>query len=226
MAFLENFGPIPPANVGMTNDLTLKVGLKFGLEDLVKQLPGPIGALIKKFVDELDFSMLVVGTATTSGAEFEIEVVLKFPSPFGPEIIEVGVGRFTIKLGSDFGFAVDILIGVGVGVKIPLGVGKLLAYYAETQFVIFGDVFGLGVGAILKGSIDLKIVSVEVTVEAKIALLKVSCNAGADTTVWAVAQVTFALEVTVAFVVDIDFEEQAQWQHDLDSGPCPLPDVV
>ena len=45
-------------------------------------------------------------------------------------------------------------------------------------------------------------------------------------TVWGTAQVTFAVEVTIAFVIDIDFQVQAEWDQNLNGGPCALPDVL
>ena len=87
--------------------------------------------------------------------------------------------------------------------------------------------FGLGVGALLKGTIDLEIISVDVSVEAKMAVLRVdpspTCSA---VTVWGAAQVTFAVEVTIAWVIDIDFEVQTEWSRNLNGGPCYLPDVL
>ena len=75
----------------------------------------------------------------------------------------------------------------------------------------------------MKGSIDLEIISVDVSVEAKMAVLKVTCP---GVTVWGAAQVTFAIEVTIAFVIDINFQVQAEWDQNLNGGPCALPDVL
>lgn len=226
VSFLGNFGPMPPLDVNMTNDFSLKAGLKIDLKDLLEVTPGPVQALVKKFVDDFDFSVLEMLSPTNDSAEAEFALAIKVPTPFTP-IIAVGIAKFTIKIGNDFGTALEFLLGFGAGVDFSIGIFSATAYFAETQFLIIGDtVFGLGAGSIIKGTVDLEIVSIEISVEAKVALLSVSCNAGADSTIWGVAQVTFALEITIAFVIDIDFEEQAQIQHALDGGPCPLPDVV
>ena len=92
------------------------------------------------------------------------------------------------------------------------------------MFFIAGDnIIGLGVGLMIKGTIDLEVVSVDVSVEAKMALLKVTCP---DTTMWGAAQVTFAVEITICWVIDIDFEAQAEMDQNLNGGPCALPDVL
>jgi hypothetical protein len=223
VSFLESFGALPPLNVSMTNDFQVKVGLKIDINDLLDVL-GPAGDVLKKFVDDFDFSVLEQIAPTNSAAEAEFELVIKVPTPFEP-IVAIGIAKFTIKISTDFGEALVFMLGVGVGVDFSIGPFEAKAYYAQTQFLITGDtVFGLGAGAIIKGSVDLKIVSIDVSVEAKVALLSVTCGGGS--TIWGVAQVTFALEITIAFVIDIDFEEQAQLSHNLDGGPCALPDVV
>jgi hypothetical protein len=224
VSFLENFGPMPPLNVNMTNDFAVKAGLKIDLQDLLLVLPPPISAVLTEFVDDLDFSVLEHISATKASAETQFELTITVPTPFTP-IVAIGLAQFTIKIGSDFGTAFEFLLGFGVGVDFKIGPFEASAYFAETQFLITGDtVFGLGAGSIIKGSVDLEVVSIDISVEAKIALLHVDCGGGSS--IYGVAQVTFALEITIAFVIDINFEEQAQIEHNLDGGPCPLPDVV
>jgi hypothetical protein len=119
-----------------------------------------------------------------------------------------------------------VQIGVGVGVSFQAGPFEAIAYYAQSQFIITGDtVFGLGASSLVKGTVDLKIVEVSLSIEAKIALLKVSCNVS-DSAIWAAAQVTIAFEISIFFVIDIEFDAQAEWTQNLDGGPCPLPDVL
>jgi hypothetical protein len=92
------------------------------------------------------------------------------------------------------------------------------------MFFIVGDmVLGFGVGMLIKGSINLEIVSVDVSVEAKMAILKVTCP---GVTIYGAAQVTFAIEITICWVIDIDIEVQAEADQNLNGGPCALPDVL
>ncbi len=137
----------------------------------------------------------------------------------------MGQFKFDAKISTADGNIFTFTIGAGIGVHFELSDAfDVVAYYVNTEFLIIGDnVFGLGVGALLKGSVNLEIVSVDVSLEAKMAILKVTCP---DVTIWGAAQVTFAIEVTIAFVIDIDFEVQAEWDQKLSSGPCPLPDAL
>lgn len=227
VSFLENFGPLPPPGIALSNgwSWSLKAGLKIDLGDLLEILPPPASQLVKKFVDDLDFTVTEQLEPTNSKAQAEFGITVKIPTPF-PPVVAIGLGKFTIEIGS-FGTAFVFQLGVGIGIDFNVGPFGATAYYAETQSLIFGDnVFGLGAGSLIKGKVDLVVVDVEISVEAQITLLKVTCNAGANSTIWGVAQVTFALEVTIAFVIDIDFEVKAELDHNLDGGPCPLPDVV
>ena len=61
----------------------------------------------------------------------------------------------------------------------------------------------------------------EVTLEGKVAYLKVDCP---QTTVFGVLQATIALEINVAFAFDIDFELQFETDTKWNSGPCELTD--
>jgi len=231
VSFLENFGPLPPPGIALTNgwSWSLKAGIKISLKDLLTILPLPVRALVQKFVDALDFSVSEQLEPTNSKAQATFDLTVKIPTPFTvgvATVIAIGLGKFTIEIGS-FGTAFVFQLGVGVGIDFDIGPFKATAYYAETQSLITGDnVFGLGAGSLIKGSVDLVVVSVSISVEATITLLKVTCNAGANSTIWGVAQVTFALDVTIAFVIDIEFDVKAELDHNLDGGPCALPDVV
>jgi hypothetical protein len=66
---------------------------------------------------------------------------------------------------------------------------------------------------------------VDISIETKIAMLNVSCGAN-DSTIWGVGQVTIAIEISLFFGFDIEFDEQAEWTNNFDGGPCALPDVV
>jgi hypothetical protein len=65
-----------------------------------------------------------------------------------------------------------------------------------------------------------------VSIEGKMALLRVDCNGGNDSTIWGALQVTVAFEITIAWVIDIEVDYQTEWDENLDGGPCPLPDVL
>jgi hypothetical protein len=222
VSFLEKFSPLPPLIVSMSNPWQLQVGLKFDFEKLLEQVP-PLKAFLEQFIVDLDVIMAWMETATSQNMVTTFEITIKVPTPF-PPVVGIGLAKVKFQMGDD-GNAWTFQLGVGIGVSFKVGPFGVLAYFAESQFLIAGDnVFGLGMSALIKGSVDLGVVEVDISVEAKIALLKVTC--GADTTIWGVAQVTFAFEVTIAFVIDIEFDAQAEEDQNIDGGPCPLPNVV
>jgi len=221
MKFLQQLGFPTPMSVSMTNKVQLKVALKIPMDDELNKLLPPGGP----HFEDTDVTVGFTVDSPVSEVEFELGATIFIPTPFDP-LQAVGLFKFNAKISTESGNTFIFTIGAGVGVSFELSDAfKVTAYYVETEFLIIGDiVFGLGVGALLKGSIDLKIISVDVSLEAKMALLKVTCPPGE--TVWGAAQVTFAIEVTIAFIIDIDFEVQAEWDQNFSGGPCPLPDVL
>ena len=239
LKFLQKLGFPSPMSVSMTNSLTLKMGLKIPMDDELNTLMPPCGP---SFQDtDVTVSYTVDLNHGDVGVEFEANAAIFIPTPFStcvppvpPEVLPhiaglqgVGLINFDAKISTKFGQVITLTVGAGIGVTFKVSVFNCFAYYVETWFMIFGDVTGLGEGALLKGSIDLEIVSVDVSIEAKMAVLKVKespfCSA---VTVWGAAQVTFAVDITLCWVIDIDFEVQAEWSHNLNGGPCELPDVL
>jgi hypothetical protein len=239
MKFLQELGLPTPMSVSMTNSPELKIGLKIPLDDELNKLMPPCGPSFQDTDVTVGWTIdLISGDV---GAEFELSAAIFIPTPFctcvpavppeEPTITGLqGVGLIAVdaKLDTSFGQVITLTLGAGIGVTFKLADSfKVVAYYVETEFLIFGDVLGLGVGALLKGTIDLEVIEVDVSVEAKMAVLKVdessTCSA---VTVWAAAQVTFAVDVTIAWVIDIDFEVQTEWSRNLNGGPCALPDVL
>lgn len=221
MKFLQQLGFPTPMSVSMTNEIALKVGIKIPMDDELNTLLPPGGP----HFEDTDVTVTLKIQSPLSEAEFQLQATVFIPTPFDP-LQAVGMFQFDAKISTAFGNTFTFKIGVGVGVAFQLSNAfKVTAYYVQTEFLITGDiVFGLGVGALLKGSIDLKIISVDVSLEAKMALLRITCAPGVS--VWGAAQVTFAVEVTIAFIIDIDFEVQGEWDTNLNGGPCTLPDNV
>jgi hypothetical protein len=225
VSFLEKFGPIPPVSVSMTNDASIKAGLKIDFQKILQNNP-VVGNFMKKFVIDLDFEVSEVIYPLATEAEAVFELTLKIPTPFTP-VVGIALAKFKIQLNSGFGTSYTFTIGVGVGVSYDVGDFNITAYFAETVFLIAGDnIFGLGCSVLIRGTVDLVVISIQVTVEAKEALLKVTCDAGADSSIWGVAQLSYSFDVTIAWVIDIEYDAQIQSSHNFDGGPCPLPDVV
>jgi hypothetical protein len=239
LKFLQRLGLPTPMSVAMTNSPELKIGLKIPMDEELNKLMPPCGP---HFEDtDVTVSLTIDLADGDVGAEFELSAAIFIPTPFSTCVPAVppalptltglqGVGLIQIdaKLSTKFGQVITLTVGAGIGVTFKLTDDiKVVAYYVETEFLIFGDVIGLGVGALLKGTIDLDIISVDVSVEAKMAVLKVNASSTCSAvTVWAAAQVTFAVDITIAWVIDIDFEVQTEWSRNLNGGPCALPDVL
>ncbi len=224
VSFLEQFGSLPPPNVAMTNDWQLLAGITFDFTKYALFLSPPVVAFVKQFIVDLDVKMLSKTKATSSDFVMQFELTIKIPTPF-PPIVGIALAKVQLQMGDD-GNAWTFQLGAGVGVSFSAGPFDVTAYYAQSQFLITGDtVFGLGASSLVKGTVDLVVASVSLSIEAKIALLKVTCNAS-DSSIWGVAQVTIAFEISICFVIDIEFDAQAEWTQNLDGGPCALPDVV
>lgn len=219
LSFLESLGFPSPLNVSMTNSVKVKAGLKIPMDDEINKLLPPGGPQF----DDTDVVVSLVIDSPISEADFEFGATILIPTPFDP-LMAVGLVKIEIQMSTASGNTFTLTVGVGVGVSFKVAGFGCVAYFAETMFFIVGDmVLGFGVGMLIKGSIDLEIVSVDVSVEAKMAILKVTCP---DVTIYGAAQVTFAIEITICWVIDIDIEVQAEADQNLNGGPCALPDVL
>ena len=230
VAFLEHFGPMAPLSISMTNEASLTIKGKLNLQKWLEVSAPATKAFLEAFIVDLDFTIGQKVAPYSTDHEIEFELTMKFPTGFtvgAASVVAIGIAKFTIKLDDKSGTAYVFRLGVGIGVDFQIGTFDAIAYYAQTASLITGEnVFGLASSVLVKGTVDLEVVEIDISVEAAMALLSVDCNGGADTTIWGVAQVTFALEVTIAWVIDIDFEVKAEWTDNFDGGPCALPDVV
>jgi hypothetical protein len=110
-------------------------------------------------------------------------------------------------------------------VQADIGPFKAEAYFFQNDYLVVGtSEIGFGIGLELKASIDLEIVSAEVDVEALALLMWTSCPPAPDT-LWLVGQLTIGVDITIAWVIDIDFEYQLQVTSNLNGGTCPAPMV-
>lgn len=223
LSFLTALGFPSPLNVAMTNQVKVKAGLKIPMDDELNTFLPPGGPQF----DDTNVVVSLVIDNPISEADFELGATLLVPTPFDP-LMAVGLIKIQIQMSTASSNTFTLTVGAGLGVSFKIGGDKgfgVKAYFAETMFFIAGDtVLGFGVGLLIKGSIDLEIVSVDVSVEAKMAVLKVT---GPGTlTIYGVAQVTFAIDITICWVIDIDIEVQAEEDQNLNGGTSALPDVL
>ena len=219
LTFLSSLGFPSPLNVSMTNSVKVKAGLKIPMDKELNKLLPPGGPQF----DDTDVVVSLVIDNPVSEFDFEFGATILIPTPFDP-LVAVGLTKIQIQMSTASGNTFTLTVGAGLGVTFKVAGFGCTAYFAETMFFIVGDtVLGFGVGLLIKGSIDLEIVSVDVSVEAKMAILKVTCP---GVTIYGAAQITFAIDITICWVIDIDIEVQAEADQNLNGGPCALPDVL
>jgi len=224
ISFLEVFGAAPPADVSLTNEWSYQIGEKFDFKEMLKHYAPELETFLKQFIVDLDIVVSVKGGGTNFLAVMELEATVKFPVPIPPLLVSIGLAKIQLVLGNPHVATFSLQIGVGAGLDVQLGFGELIVFYAETFSLIKGvAVFGLAAGLLFKGKLDLEVVEVDISAEAKVILLKVSCHAGADSSIWGVAQITIAVEITIGWVLNIEIDKQIEMDHNLDRGPCELP---
>lgn len=200
LSFLTTLGFPSPLNVALTNKVKVKVGLKI-----------PMAAELNKFLPPggpqfSDTSVVVSETIANpiSSASFQLGATILIPTPFDP-LMAVGLIKLKLQMSTSSGNTFTLTVGAGLGVSFEVG--------------------GFGVGLLIKGTISLVIVSVGVSVKAKMAILKVTKPPG-TLTIYGEAQVTFAIDITIWWVINIDIEVSAKEDQNLNGGTSALPDVL
>lgn len=208
--------------LGSRNQPSLEIGLKIpivGGPGEPPEIDVGIGTLADADVTvgvKIDLS---TGMPST---KFELEGIITGRTPF-PPLVAAGQVKFEIESDAS-GNVFKFTLGFGVGVQADIGPFKAEAYFFQNNYLVVGtSEIGFGIGLELKASIDMEIVSAEVDVEAAALMIVTSCPAG--TALWLVGQLTIGVDITIAWVIDIDFEYQMQVQSNLDGGPCPAPMV-
>jgi hypothetical protein len=145
-------------------------------------------------------------------AELEVAGSPMFGIKSVPGLYVVAIIKFKLKLSTKSGTTYGVLIGVGVAYKFPkLGPIEFKAMFALTFFAVFGDtVLGYGVGFLLKASAEIQpIVSVDISLEGKLARL-VAQKGLPDETVFQIAKLAFAVEISVFLVFSISVEYETK----------------
>ena len=208
--------------IGTQNQPTLEIGLKIpivGAPGEPSEIDIGIGALADA---DVTVGVKVDLASGDTSVKFELDAIVTGTTPFPPLVV---AGQIKVEIESSTeGNVFKLTLGLGAGVNIPIGPFKAEAYYFENNYLIVGtNEIGFGVGEEIKATLDLDVASVEIDVEAAAYLVITTCT-GSDTT-WLVAQLTIGVDVTIAWVIDIDFEYQMQTQANLNGGPCAAPMV-
>jgi hypothetical protein len=100
---------------------------------------------------------------------------------------------------------------------------KAKASIVITILGLLGDhSWGIGTGLIIKASLDLVVVEVEVQFESRLMFLKTTCNQGNDETKWGLSQVEIAFDIHIFLVLDISFHDTKEWKTNFNNGPCSM----
>jgi hypothetical protein len=73
--------------------------------------------------------------------------------------------------------------------------------------------------------VNLEVATADLLDEARIGLIGGECSAHeghAEDTIYAYAQVRIALHVSIFLVINCSVEETAEWENNMNNGPCEL----
>ncbi|KAH0539022.1 hypothetical protein FGG08_004416 [Glutinoglossum americanum] len=231
VAFLDSLHILPPFKVSMTNEWSLEISSTMGLEDFfakIKDHTAGAGAAaeaaMRKILQDFSLSIKSRSTLSTSDTSLKIKVTIKVDSGFGP--MALGIAGFDLALGTS-GTTMDFSLGVGIGVSFQVGVFGASAYYSQTQTIMANDHGGWGVTATsaIKAHVDILVAQADLFLEATLMLTGGKCPRDGENTIWAWAQVTIALDVSIFWVVNVHVHEQAEWSSRLKGNVCELSEM-
>lgn len=228
LTIMQDLGISTKPNVRMTNEWSLKVALKVPFVDASGEpfevIPHePLPTII---FDDTAVKVELKIAPTADEVLFEAGGKPMFAIKSVPGLYVVAIIQFDLKLSSKDGTIYAVLIGVGIAYKLKAGPFELKGLFAITFFGIFGDaLLGYGIGFLLEVSAEISpIVSIQLSLEGKLARLLVHHNAP-DETVFQVAKLTFALEVSIFLVFNISIEVETKKvevvRGPLLEGDCP-----
>ncbi|CUI03032.1 hypothetical protein BN2497_841 [Janthinobacterium sp. CG23_2] len=209
LTILEDLGIPARPEVRMTNEWKLSVALEVPFVDAAgKDFQVPPGDPLPtiKFSDT-GVTVEVVVAPKADEASLKLHGSPMFAIKSVPGLYVVAIIEFELKLSTETGTTYGFLIGVGIAYSLEAGPFELEGLFAITFFAVFGDtVLGYGVGFLVKLSAELSpIVSIELSLEGKLARL-VAHKGLADETVFQVAKLVFAIEVSIFLVFNISLE--------------------
>lgn len=231
LTILKDLGIPARPDVRMTNEWSLSVGLTIPFVDASGEdfevIPGePIPTI--KFADTgLSIELAVAPSADSASMELHGSPMFAIKSV--PGLYVVAIIKFQLQLSTETGTTYGFLIGVGIAYSLEAGPFELEGLFAITFFAVFGDtVLGYGVGFLVKLSAELPpIVSVEISLEGTLARL-IAQKDLPDETVFQIAKLVFAIEVSIFLVFSISLEVETK-KVEVIRGPLlesDAPDVI
>jgi hypothetical protein len=232
LTILADLGITGVMNAEMTNEWSLKVAEKVPVVDQfgkAYQIPPLVPTPDIKFEDT-DLSVEVKVAPTSDSAKFQLEGTPMFAIKAIPGVYVAAIIQFSIEVSTGDGTTYTLLLGVGLAFDVDAGPLGLKGLIALTIFGFIGDTsLGFGIGFLLKLGVEIEpIISIEITLEGKLAVLR-ACGGTPNETVFGAAKLTFGVEVSVCLVFSISFEVETTAKEAIE-GPgepaCALPDVL
>jgi hypothetical protein len=231
LTIMQDLGISAKPDVRMTNEWSLAVALKVPFVDATGEdfevIPGePIPTII---FSDTGVKVEIKVAPVADEAVFELGGAPMFAIKAVPGLYAVAIIKFTLRLSTESGTSYGFLIGVGIAYKLDAGPFELKGLFAITFFAVFGDtVLGYGVGFVVKLSADISpIVSIELSLEGKFARL-IAMKGMPQETVFQIAKLVFAIEVSVFLVFSISLEVETK-KVEVTRGPLlesDAPDVL
>jgi hypothetical protein len=229
LTILTSLGIEGAFKTAMTNEWSLKGSLRYPFVNAQGkdfQIP-PMGEPRVKLADTgiaLEFTI----RPNEDIASFDFGGMPMFALELGWFIVIII--HFKIVLSSEKGTEYELLLGLGVAYEEEVNSWfSLQGIFAITWFAIFGDaVYGYGVGFVLKlGASVAPFFSVQISVEGRIA--RVVIHPGYDDeTVYHIAKIVMAFEITFFLCVSIKLEGESRDVRHI-CGPLPeseLPAII
>jgi hypothetical protein len=217
LAILEKFGPLPPLDIHMTNPWSVDAFLDVQLDNLLKQVPGPVAEFLEEFFESIELQIRFSQDGTKSSADFSFKVRAKF----GEVYVITVLGIIGWSLSSTGGTIWSLQLGGGAGGDMHFGP---FSAFASLEFTLIGQVGSHGVGwgfsVLITAHIDWKLLSLELNIEAGHMSMKTICDAGE--TKWGLLQLTVAIDLHICFIVDIDFTYHGEKKEKYNGGPCDM----
>ena len=231
LTIMQDLGIPAKPDVRMTNAWSLSVGLKVPFVDAAGEdfevPPGDPHPLIV-FADT-GIQVEIKVAPSHDEASFEAGGSPMFAIKAIPGLYVVAIIKFALKLSTESGTTYGFLLGVGIAYELEAGPFHLKGLFAVCFIAVFGDtVLGYGVKFLVKVSADLPpIVSIELSFEGKFARLIVMKDTPQET-VFQIAKLVFAIEVSIFLVFSISFEFETK-KVEVTRGPLlesDAPDVL
>ena len=231
LTILADLGITGVMNADMTNDWSLKVALKVPVVDALGepyQIPPAVPTPDIKF-DDTEVSVELNVLPALDSSKFQLQGQPMFTVKAIPGLYVVAIIQFSIEISTSDGTTYTLLLGVGVAYEIEAGPFSLKGLFALTFFGFIGDTaLGFGIGFLLKLGLDIAIVSIEISLEGKLAVIR-ACSGTANETLFGAAKLTFGVEISICLVLSISFEVETTASEAIE-GPgepaCALPDVL